>query len=261
MLPQDIFLLQTHSRRSIVHFHTFPLQQAPTSLSLGRMPSYESSGDKVATRGSFIFDPRLRAHHGIPDHYAPKPALGGFSSPMPSTHGRKRGRSPNDDSNLEPPLASRLSSKRVRTDVSEDGEIAEEGTESQGRSFELKDSDYPVAVKEKSPDGTYSHRKDCVGSGPQQSRGSLQTSNGRPQSSATAPTSSRSTSLPEPRPVARGSQILQPQQPSWKSLVSSNVPLERLSHLLPSLPTKDQASILYPLRRGESVVVYGRHSE
>ncbi|KAI6821074.1 hypothetical protein KC340_g11225 [Hortaea werneckii] len=123
------------------------------------MPSYEGSGDKVATRGSFIFDPRLRAHRGIPDHYAPKPALGGFSSPMPSTHGRKRGRSPDDDSNLEAPLASRLSSKRVRTDVSEDGEITEEGTESPGRSFALKDSGYPVAIKEKSPDGTYSDTK------------------------------------------------------------------------------------------------------
>ncbi|KAI7532584.1 hypothetical protein KC331_g13512 [Hortaea werneckii] len=223
------------------------------------MPSYEGPGDKVASRGSFIFDPRFRAHRGIPDRYAPKPALGGFSSPMSSTHGRKRERSP-DHGNLEPPQASSLPSKRVRTNVSEDGEISEEGANSPGRSFALKDSEYPVAVKEKSPDETHSHREDRVDSVPQQGRGSLKTSNGRSQSPATAPTSSRPKSLPEPRPVASGLQILQPQQPSWKSLLSSNVPLDQISHLLPSLPTKDQASILHPIRRGESVVVYGRHS-
>ncbi|KAI7240819.1 hypothetical protein KC330_g991 [Hortaea werneckii] len=144
------------------------------------MPSYEGSGDKVANRGSFVFDPRLPAHRDVPDHYALKPALGDFISPMSSTRGCKRERSP-DDSNLELPQASRLPSKRARTNVSEDGEIAEEETESPGRYFALKDAEYPAAVKEKSLDETYSLREDRVDSVPQQSRGSLQTSNCRPQ--------------------------------------------------------------------------------
>lgn len=224
------------------------------------MPSFERSGDKVATKGSFNLDPRLRAHRGFTDRYAPRPTLGDLRSPMSLTHGRKRERSP-DDGNLHPRLASRLSSKRVRTDVSEDGEIAEEGSDSPGRSFALKDSDYRVAAKERSRDETYSHREDRVGSVPQQGRGARQTSNGGPHSPATASAFSRPTSLPEPRAIAHGLQILQPQQPSWNSLLGRNVPLNRLSHLLPSLPTKDQASILHPLRRGESVIAYGRHSE
>ncbi|KAI7626594.1 hypothetical protein KC346_g1181, partial [Hortaea werneckii] len=223
------------------------------------MSSYEGSGDRVASNGSSILDPRVRAHRGLPDHYAPGPAPKDFSSPISSTAGRKRERSP-DDSKLEPPRASRLPFKRVSIDLSEEGEIAEDGTESAGRSFVPKDTDHPAAVKEKSPGEAYLYTEDRISSVRQQSRGSLQLPNSNLQPSATVSSSSRPTPLPEPKPVARGMQILQPQQSSWKSLLGSNVPLERLSHTLPSLPTKDQASILHPLRRGESVVVYGRHS-
>ncbi|KAI7489169.1 hypothetical protein KC351_g1533 [Hortaea werneckii] len=178
---------------------------------------------------------------------------------MSSTAGRKRERSP-DDGNLEPPRASGLPFKRVNIDLSEEGEIAEDGTGPAGRSLASKDTDYPVAVMEKSPGEVYVNREDRISSVPQQSRGSLQVPNSNRQPSATVSSSSRRTLLPEPQPVARGMQTLQPQQSSWVSLLGSNVPLERLSHTLPSLPTKDQASILQPLRRGESVVVYGRHS-
>ncbi|KAI6856556.1 hypothetical protein KC343_g12185 [Hortaea werneckii] len=178
---------------------------------------------------------------------------------MSSAAGRKRERSP-DDGNPEARGGSRLPFKRVSIDLSEEGEIAEDGTGPAGRSLASKDTDYPVAVKEKSPGEVFVNRPDRISSVPQQSRGSVQVPNSNPQPSATMSSSSRPTLLPEPQPVARGMQTLQPQQSSWKSLLGSNVPLERLSHTLPSLPTKDQASILQPLRRGESVVVYGRHS-
>lgn len=214
----------------------------------------------AANRASFVLDPRVRARLDLPDHYAPGPALRGSSSPMSSTAGRKRERSP-DDGNLDALKASRLPLKRVRIDLSEDGEIAEDGPEPAGRPFASKDSNHAVAVREKSPGKTLSDREERVGSVPQQRRSAVQTSNGNPLPSDPAAASSRPASLPEPRPAARGLQILQPQQTSWKSLLSRNVPLERLSNLLPSLPTKDQASILHPLRRGESVVVYGRDSE
>lgn len=224
------------------------------------MSSYEGSGDRVASNGSFILDPRVRTRRGFPDHYAPGAAPNDASSAMSSAAGRKRERSP-DDGNPEARGGSRLPFKRVSIDLSEEGEIAEDGTGPAGRSLASKDTDYPVAVKEKSPGEVFVNRPDRISSVPQQSRGSVQVPNSNPQPSATMSSSSRPTLLPEPQPVARGMQTLQPQQSSWKSLLGSNVPLERLSHTLPSLPTKDQASILQPLRRGESVVVYGRHSE
>ncbi|KAI6793885.1 hypothetical protein KC361_g5919 [Hortaea werneckii] len=227
------------------------------------MSSYKASGDRDASNGSFLLDPRIRARRGYPDHYAPGPAPNGFSSPMPTTAGRKRERSP-DDSNLGPPRPSKLQSKHVSIDLSEDGEIAEDGTETEGHALVSKDSTNPVAVKEKSQGEANFHREDHIGSVPQQSSGSAQFPNGDVQPSAIVSSSPRPTPLPEPQPepqpVARGLQIMQPQQPTWKSLLSSNVPLERLSHHLPSLPTKDQASILHPLYRGQSVVVYGRNN-
>ncbi|KAI7307332.1 hypothetical protein KC315_g13809 [Hortaea werneckii] len=220
------------------------------------MSSYKGSGNRDASNGSFILDPRVRARRGYPDHYAPGLAPNGFSSPMPSSADRKRERSP-DDGNLGPPRASKLHSKRVSIDLSEDGEIAEDGTEPEGHALASKDSDNSVAVKERSQGEANFHREDRIGPVP---RGSAQLPNGDSQPSAVVSSSSRPTPLPEPQPVARGLQIMQPQQPSWKFLLSSNVPLERLSHRLPSLPTKDQTSILHPLRRGQSVIVYGRNS-